>query len=211
MPRLTRRETQEVTRERLLAAAERLIAERGIEAASLRDIAESAGYSLGAVYSNFSSKDALLQAILANHMVREMQVIREVLSDASTASPGESLARLAALLRTMRENGVLSGLIVEFHMHANRNKAFREAFFESKNARLAELAEGLSALFRRDGVELPIDPLLLAQGFSALWVGFAIQGREGGGESAEQVTTLFFQALLSTGKPRKKVTTRNRR
>jgi AcrR family transcriptional regulator len=51
------------TRERLLAAAERVFAEKGYDGAKLSDIAEAAGVSVGAVYFRFKDKDALFQAI----------------------------------------------------------------------------------------------------------------------------------------------------
>ncbi|QFG23973.1 TetR/AcrR family transcriptional regulator [Actinomadura sp. WMMB 499] len=59
-----RRERREQTREALLAAAERLWAERGIHGASLDDVAAGAGLTKGAVYSNFTGKTDLLLALL---------------------------------------------------------------------------------------------------------------------------------------------------
>ncbi len=201
MTRLTRKEMQQQTRQRLLEAAERAIAERGIEAASLRDIAEAAGYSLGAVYSNFESKEALLRELLATHMQKEIDLIRAALAGDAGDSPEDSLRRLEVLLRAMRRDELLSSLVAEFHLHANRNPAFRREFYESKKQRLAIMAEGLGAIFERFGRRPVIDPMDLAQGFSALWVGFAIQGRDGGGEAAEAVTMLFLEALLGKSPP----------
>src|SRR5258705_2961093 len=54
--RLTRAEQQTVTRERLLAAAEQVIARHGYGGASIDLITAEAGYSKGAIYSNFKSK-----------------------------------------------------------------------------------------------------------------------------------------------------------
>jgi len=51
------------TRERLLAAAEKVFAEKGYDGAKLADIAEEAGVSVGAVYFRFKDKDALFLAI----------------------------------------------------------------------------------------------------------------------------------------------------
>ncbi|HVV64847.1 MAG TPA: TetR/AcrR family transcriptional regulator [Rhizomicrobium sp.] len=51
------------TRERLLAAAERVFAECGYDGAKLSDIAEAAGVSVGAVYFRFKDKETLFQAI----------------------------------------------------------------------------------------------------------------------------------------------------
>ncbi|MGI5206655.1 TetR/AcrR family transcriptional regulator [Spirillospora sp. CA-108201] len=59
-----RRDRREQTRAALLAAAERLWAERGIHGASLDDIAAAAGLTKGAVYSNFAGKTDLLLALM---------------------------------------------------------------------------------------------------------------------------------------------------
>src|ERR1700744_2900451 len=56
-------ERSRVTRERLLAAAEKVFAEKGYDGAKLADIAAEAGVSVGAVYFRFKDKDALFLAI----------------------------------------------------------------------------------------------------------------------------------------------------
>src|SRR3954471_10523442 len=62
--RLTREESREQTRERLLAAAAELFAERGVNGTSVEQIAERAGYTRGAFYGNFDGKPELLVALL---------------------------------------------------------------------------------------------------------------------------------------------------
>ena len=62
--RLTRAEQRDVTRSRLLDAAEKVFVDRGFHAASVDEVAEEAGYSKGAVYSNFENKDELFLAVL---------------------------------------------------------------------------------------------------------------------------------------------------
>ena len=54
--RLTREESKEVTRRRLIVAAERLFVRKGFDDASVEEISETAGYSRGAFYSNFDNK-----------------------------------------------------------------------------------------------------------------------------------------------------------
>ena len=56
MARLTREQSQAITRERILSAAGDVVARDGYDGASVDRIAEAAGYSKGAFYSNFSSK-----------------------------------------------------------------------------------------------------------------------------------------------------------
>ncbi len=57
--RLTTEDSRERTTQRLLAAARKLIAKRGLSATTLDDVAEEAGYTRGAFYSNFNSKGDL--------------------------------------------------------------------------------------------------------------------------------------------------------
>ena len=66
--RLTRPETQALTRRRLLDAAADVFGEKGFRAASLTDVADSAGYTIGAVYSNFASKDELFHALMRERL-----------------------------------------------------------------------------------------------------------------------------------------------
>ena len=66
--RLTRPEAQALTRRRLLDAAADVFGEKGFRAASLTDVADRAGYTIGAVYSNFASKDELFHALMRERL-----------------------------------------------------------------------------------------------------------------------------------------------
>src|SRR6266851_1649705 len=61
--RMTRAESQAETRAELLAAAGRVFKRYGYERASIAEIADEAGYSHGAVYSNFEGKEDLFLAL----------------------------------------------------------------------------------------------------------------------------------------------------
>jgi AcrR family transcriptional regulator len=80
--RRTRAEAQAVTRRRLTDAAAAVFGEKGFRAASLTDVADRAGYTIGAVYSNFASKDELFRALM-----RERLSGFEAALAASIASP----------------------------------------------------------------------------------------------------------------------------
>jgi AcrR family transcriptional regulator len=66
--RLTRPEAQALTRRRLLDAAAEVFGEKGFRAASLTDVADRAGYTIGAVYSNFASKDELFHGLMRERL-----------------------------------------------------------------------------------------------------------------------------------------------
>src|SRR6476660_712827 len=63
-PRLTRKEKQAETRKRLLDAGERVFLRRGLQGSSVEEIAAEAGFTRGAFYSNFKSKDELFVELL---------------------------------------------------------------------------------------------------------------------------------------------------
>jgi TetR/AcrR family transcriptional regulator, transcriptional repressor of aconitase len=71
MPRLTREQSQALTRERILEAAG-VVARDGYDGASVDRIAEAAGFSKGAFYSNFASKEDVLNHLLESHAGRDV-------------------------------------------------------------------------------------------------------------------------------------------
>jgi AcrR family transcriptional regulator len=77
--RLTRRESQEQTRQRLLDMAVAVFAEKGFARTSVEEIAEQAGYSKGAVYSNFTSKEDLALAVLERQIEQQLAALTELL------------------------------------------------------------------------------------------------------------------------------------
>ena len=71
--RISRKESQLQTRERLLDAALEVFSRRGYYAASVDEIAAEAGYSKGAVYSNFSNKEELFLALIDRRFAKDTQ------------------------------------------------------------------------------------------------------------------------------------------
>src|SRR6476620_3512679 len=82
--RITRTERKARTRDELLLAARSVFLRRGFHGASLDEIAEEAGYTKGAVYSNFAGKDDLYLALLDAHYDRRVAAYVELLLDQPT-------------------------------------------------------------------------------------------------------------------------------
>ncbi|MNH97860.1 HTH-type transcriptional repressor KstR2 [compost metagenome] len=90
-PRLNRRQAAKVrTRQKVLDAARTLFAERGYDAATIRDIAKGAGMSTGAVFANFQDKAELFEAVFAEEMEGLLADIR------GAATEGRVLDRLSS-------------------------------------------------------------------------------------------------------------------
>ncbi len=92
---LTREESQARTRARLLKAATKVFLRDGFHAASIGQIARAAGYTTGAVYSNFESKEELCVAVLES---RFLGLAVELQQELAATKPTVD-ARMAALER----------------------------------------------------------------------------------------------------------------
>jgi AcrR family transcriptional regulator len=73
MSRVRTRPTRDDTREKLFEAAARVFEEQGIGGASIEAIAAAAGFTRGAFYSNFNSKDELIIAMLEDHVEQSIR------------------------------------------------------------------------------------------------------------------------------------------
>ena len=80
MSRVRTRPTRDDTRDKLFEAAARLFEEQGIGGASIEAIAAAAGFSRGAFYSNFASKDELIIAMLEDHVAQTVRRNLDLLS-----------------------------------------------------------------------------------------------------------------------------------
>jgi len=98
MSRVRTRPTRDDTREKLFEAAARVCEDQGIGGASIEAIAAAAGFTRGAFYSNFKSKDELIIAMLENHVEQSILRIRDLLER------HKNLADFIEALRTMNRS-----------------------------------------------------------------------------------------------------------
>ncbi len=152
--RLTRKERQAHTRARLMRSAASVAARRGIEGASLDEVAQSAGFTKGAVYANFSSKEELFLAMVDAHFEARLVDLDRVLSPDADR---DALARGAAdgLMRMLAAEPEQHRLFFEFAVYAARNEPFRKQLV----ARYSALRERLAELLERRAERLPVKPV----------------------------------------------------
>jgi AcrR family transcriptional regulator len=122
--RLTREESREQTRLRLLDAAAVAIAKKGLTATSVEDIAGQAGYTRGAFYSNFKSKtDLFIELLKRDHMSIQEDLQR--LLDADLSS--DDLQKQLALFYAQCYRDHTSYIVwAEARLHAVRDAKFRQ-------------------------------------------------------------------------------------
>ncbi len=152
----TRKERQAHTRARLMDSAAAVAVRRGIEGASLDEVAQSAGFTKGAVYANFSSKEELFLAMLETHFDARLAELDRILS--TEADPDEQ-AREAAegLMRMLAAEPEWHRLFFEFAVHAVRNEGFRVQLVARYGALRERLADLLARRVERLGIE-PVTP-----------------------------------------------------
>jgi AcrR family transcriptional regulator len=170
----TRKERQARTRGLLMDSAAAVAAQRGIERASLDEVAERAGFTKGAVYANFSNKEELFLAMLDAHFEARLEELDRIVS---TEADPDTQAREAAqgLMRMLDAQPEWHRLFFEFTVHAARNEAFREqlvARYRSLRQRLADL---LAERVERLGIDPVVPPADVAAMAFAMANGMALE------------------------------------
>jgi AcrR family transcriptional regulator len=122
MARKTRAETQAETRAQLVKTAKQLFFEDGYHPTSLEKVADAAGYSKGAVYSNFRNKDELCTAVLDEVRAERLGEVLAIFAKPDTPSRIDAIRDWAE--RVIGDPGWTT-LEVEFAAHARPNEQLR--------------------------------------------------------------------------------------
>jgi len=170
--RATRAEQQAETRSALLGAARQVFARRGFHAASVEEVAEEAGFSHGAVYSNFAGKEDLFRAAYEDQLAGR----RDWLIAGLARGEGDLAERWQAAATEWVRGGDSERFLlhIEFALRALREPHVRRAFAVRSGAWRLALADALSAA-EAEGVELPMEAERLAAVIRALGVGLALE------------------------------------
>lgn len=172
--RLSRQERRERTRTELIAAARTVFLHSGFHAASLDQIAEEAGYTKGAVYSNFASKDDLFVAVLDGHFSDRVRAYETVLGDAESIE--DAYRAVARYWHDANEREPeWARLVVEFLAYASRDERLRHAVKDARERGLDAIAGLVDGLAARFGVEYTIPTRQLVRGSGALNRGLAVE------------------------------------
>jgi AcrR family transcriptional regulator len=175
--RLTRKEKKAQTRERLLEAAERVFLRRGLQGSSVEEISAEAGFTRGAFYSNFESKEELFVELLQDRVYTQYAEMAEE----AQARPGTPRERLRWGIERVRdvqkgEAGTwLFRLWLECLTRAARDEDFRKLAATFWSGNRAVLAENVQATFKELGSKPPLPAKELATAMIALDVGLAVQ------------------------------------
>jgi AcrR family transcriptional regulator len=147
---------------------------RGFHRASLAEIAEAAGYTFGAVYSNFENKDDLFLAVLDAESQRRLPLHVDMLLDAPSLEAGlRASAREYA--RYTQQHPEWTAVYVEFWTYASRHPELRRKVAERHERLLDSVSELVEEFARRWEVEFTIPAREVVRGTYALSRGMGLE------------------------------------
>ncbi|MGY5885405.1 TetR/AcrR family transcriptional regulator [Modestobacter lacusdianchii] len=138
---------REVTVELLLDAALETFAEQGFAAASVEDVCRRGGFSRGAFYSSFRSKDELFEALMTREVDRDLTRVAELITGLGD-EPDPLAAAVDRVLGAFRCDRTWSLVVTEYTLHAARNPEAAEVLRrhdDQVGSRLAELVDRMAA------------------------------------------------------------------
>jgi Transcriptional regulator len=196
--RLTRDESRDLTRQRLLDAAAVIIAKKGLAAASVEDIAERAGYTRGAFYSNFDSKiDLFIELLKRDHddISRQLQQILD-----AGLSIEDTQRQLTLFYGQCYRDDNNFALWAEARLHALRDAKFRARFSALCLEKRDAIAYFITQFCKMMGITPPVSAADLAFGTMALIDGVrffnACMPNDLPDEKAQAVLSTIFSATF---------------
>jgi AcrR family transcriptional regulator len=171
---MTRAERQQRTRDELVGAAERLFSEQGFHATTIDSVAAEAGFTKGAVYSNFESKEDLFFAVYKRRVDRRVEQMEAAVREASTAREAIEGMIPGAGGRPEAEDGWLA-VFFEFWAHVLRHPELRERFAEQHRRVIEPLARASQQLVDERLRERPEDAYKLATARFAMQLGLQLE------------------------------------
>jgi AcrR family transcriptional regulator len=171
-----KRRRREETRQRLMEAALSVFARHGYERATVDEIVREAGFSKGAFYVHFESKEDLFWAMLEERLGRQQEAFRQ------TLDPGVPLfdnvrTVLRGIFGLHLQDPLWSAMFMEFAAHAARDERVREKLTAMYNSWRAFAVEALNDALEAGAVRQDIDPEFVASLLIAIVEGTISQSR----------------------------------
>jgi AcrR family transcriptional regulator len=199
--RRRQKERTELTCQRLLEAAEMVFIRDGFRAARLEDIARAAGYTRGAFYANFHSKEELFITVAERQLKGLSDTLRAAVHSASGVEE-----KLKAVRRVVQESSAARRwalLLLEFDLFVLRQPNLKRRVLPMQ----LRLLSGIKAVFRdlyaAAKRKPPLPLAVIAIGFGAMFQGLTLQrvlnGKQVCSGEIAAVLNRYIEAMLSVG------------
>lgn len=166
-PRISRAQQGAATRAALLRAASSAICELGMQGASIDLIAARAGYTKGAFYAHFDSKEQMLLAVLEEKLTAQLTRLKAALAGAGDPA-AEAREAAEGFLAFVNSDPEWPRLYQEFVAHAARPAAHGDTFREQLAAHHRELRNRIAEVFARWTAAQGIEPVVPEQDAAAM-------------------------------------------
>jgi AcrR family transcriptional regulator len=201
--RWTRERRVQHTRNLLLNAAEELFARKGFGSASLEDIADAAGYTRGAIYGHFGSKEELFLAVIERHRQRFLEGFADIISSFHRFDDLD-LDELAARWRDLSSADAEQAAILEyeFTLFLLRNPEARERVAAQRLDTVRWLADYITNSSARMGGTLHMPAADLARVILATNDGVTLNSHPDGDDLYRPFLQLVISSIAPSPDPR---------
>ncbi len=176
---------REATRQKLLDAAAQVFAEVGLDAASVEAICERAGFTRGAFYSNFETKDELFLELVGRVALERVAAVRDRVGElerdgllAGAASNVFAIVQQVLDISADDRLGVL--LMSEIRIHALRNPELAAAYLAQEDEMLEGVAHIIEDIGRTQTLRFRVPPLAAARLLLTVWEGASVRAAMAG-------------------------------
>ncbi|SFR53081.1 transcriptional regulator, TetR family [Yoonia tamlensis] len=187
--------SQQQTHDALAKAGAELIAKNGFAGASVRDIAKRAGYTQGAFYSNFKSKEDLVFAVLRSQFQYAYVTIEEFSKD-TTKPVTQMVMQAAQWLDEICGSNENTQLETEISLHALRDPVFAKTYYALLDDHAAKMAQIVQAATDARQLRLRAPVSLVAMGMISMARGLKLMAPHYDPQFVRQTLAVFLESVI---------------
>lgn len=181
--------SRENTRARLLDAAAQVFAEVGLDGASVEAVCDRAGFTRGAFYSNFESKDELFLMLAGSVAAQRVSAVRARVAEMTAAgSLAEGCDPVVLVQQVMDAGGddrLGVMLMSEIRIRALRDEQFGSAYLKQEREMVASIAQIITDIVSAGLLELRVPAEAAARMLIIVWEGMTVRGAMAGQDAAQ--------------------------
>jgi AcrR family transcriptional regulator len=181
--------SRENTRARLLEAAAQVFAEVGLDGASVEAVCKRAGFTRGAFYSNFESKDELFLMLAAS--VSEVRVsgvrtrVEELTAEGALVEGCDPIELVQQIMELGGDDRLGVMLLSEIRIRALRDAKFGEAYLAQESEMVSSIAQIIDDIVSVSALKLRLPAETAARMLMILWEGMTVRGAMAGQDDAQ--------------------------
>lgn len=181
---------RDLTRQRLLDAAAEVFAAVGLDAASVEAICERAGFTRGAFYSNFDSKDELFLELAGRVAGERVAAVRARVADLETegdlgSAPTDASAMIQQVLDISADDRLGILLMSEIRIRALRDPQLAAAYLAQEAEMIGSVAQIIEDIVRVRALRLRVSAVEAARLMITIWEGTSVRAAMAGVDYAE--------------------------